>query len=256
MWFTFTPTIWQLLLSGVYRRGVGAQRHVRRRHSIQTRRDDKTASERVMTRSARECIAGVAHGYVLAETETWNRVNVFNDKQLINILQLPTAGTRSWRCQYARVDSSVLKIDDNEQGERKWNNVMQLYTDCERTRVAATDRWSGTSSRVDVYEAAGFRPAGFRPVGFGPAGFGPAEYSRREADGATRGGRVRPSPCPDKRYGDVLMLSSTWTHSHFPKHSTEPYSSLAHPTAATSCIPTKLPTVITINHSINKVNNI
>lgn len=151
MWFTFTLTIWQLLLSGVYRRGVGAQRHARRRHSIQTRRDDKTASERVMTRFARECIAGVAHGYVLAETETWNRVNVFNDKQLINILQLPTAGTRSWRCQYARVDSSVLKIDDNEQGERKWNNVMQLYTGCERTRVAATDRRSGTSSRVDVY---------------------------------------------------------------------------------------------------------
>lgn len=69
------------------------------------------------------------------------------------------------------------------------------------------------------------------------------------------------APCairalPNNRRGDVLMLSSTRTHSHFPKHSIEPYSSLAHPTAATSCIPTKLPIVITINHSINKFNNI
>lgn len=75
---------------------------------------------------------------------------------------------------------------------------MQLYTGCERTRVAATDRRSGTSSRVDVYEATDPGPRGHGPVA-----------SPREADGATRGGRVRPSPCPDKRYGDVLMLSST-----------------------------------------------
>lgn len=44
--------------------------------------------------------------------------------------------------------------------------------------------------------------------------------------------RGRRSPRPPSS-GDVLMLSSTWTHSHFPKHSIEPYPSLAHPTAAT-----------------------
>lgn len=46
--------------------------------------------------------------------------------------------------------------------------------------------------------------------------------------------------------GDVLMLSSTWTHSHFPKHNIEPYTILAHPTAATFA---SIPTIVYLNYN-------
>lgn len=82
-------------------------------------------------------------------------------------------------------------------------NVMQLYTDSEWSARRAV----GTESELRTTPSS-------------------SEQRARER-------RVRFAPIRIKLYGDVLMLSSTWTHSHFPKHSIEPYSSLAHPTAAT-----------------------